>query len=650
MKNFFWVWVLCGFVASIFSIPAFAGEDWLPISADELKMTSEPKAPGAPAIYLYRQEDHDDVNFRQYTYNRIKIFNEEGRKYSNVEIAYVKGSGDIHGLQARTIRPDGTVVNFDGKVYEKTVVKAKGVKILAKTFAMPDVQPGSIIEYRFTRSNSTGYVFDSRWLLSEELFTRHARFSFQRNTRFAVQWSWPRGLPEGTRPPAEDHHVVRLETYNVPAFQIEDYMPPPDEMKYRVDFTYISDYEKDPERFWKREGQRYFLGVGNFTNKHKAMEAALLQIIAPEDSPQLKLQKIYARCQSVRNTSLELDKDQQERDREKLKDTRDVEDVWKHGYGDGYQITWLFLALARAAGFDASPVLISTRDKYFFERTMMNAYDLTTNVVLVKLNGKDLYLDPGIAHAPFGLLPWHETGVAGLRLDKDGGTWITTTMPGPDDSGMERKATLHLSESGSLEGNVTVTFKGLSALSLRRDEEHEDVAQHKKVLEDQLKEYIPVSIDAELINAPDWTSSAPSLVAEYSVKVPDWASSAGRHTVLAAGLFGGSEKHVFEHAVRVHPIYFDFPYSDVDDVTIVPPPGQQFTALPSPQHLDRKLCTYDLVAETKTSSLHVTRHLMVNVTLLHPQYYESLRSFFQTVRTDDELQAVLSPSAPSSPH
>jgi hypothetical protein len=335
---------------------------------------------------------------------------------------------------------------------------------------------------------------------------------------------------------------------------------------------------------------------------------------------------------------------------EKIKDTRDVEDVWKHGYGDGYQITWLFLALARAAGFDASPVLISTRDKYFFERTMMNAYDLTTNVVLVKLNGKDLYLDPGIAHAPFGLLPWHETGVAGLRLDKDGGTWITTTMPGPDDSGMERKATLHLSESGSLEGNVTVTFKGLSALSLRRDEEHEDVAQHKKVLEDQLKEYIPVSIDAELINAPDWTSSAPSLVAEYSVKVPDWASSAGRHTVLAAGLFGGSEKHVFEHAVRVHPIYFDFPYSDVDDVTIVPPPGQQFTALPSPQHLDRKLCTYDLVAETKTSSLHVTRHLMVNVTLLHPQYYESLRSFFQTVRTDDELQAVLSPSAPSSPH
>ena len=31
-----------------------------PVSADELKMTSEPKAPGAPAIILYRQVDRED--------------------------------------------------------------------------------------------------------------------------------------------------------------------------------------------------------------------------------------------------------------------------------------------------------------------------------------------------------------------------------------------------------------------------------------------------------------------------------------------------------------------------------------------------------------------------------------------------------------
>ena len=40
-------------------------EDWLPVTQAELKMTSEPLAPGAPAIILYRQVDRDD-NGRTY--------------------------------------------------------------------------------------------------------------------------------------------------------------------------------------------------------------------------------------------------------------------------------------------------------------------------------------------------------------------------------------------------------------------------------------------------------------------------------------------------------------------------------------------------------------------------------------------------------
>jgi len=154
--------------------PARAGEDWLPITPDELKMTSEPKAPGAMAVYLYRQVDRNDVEFREYNYARIKIFTEEGRKYADIEIPFVRGFGNIKNIQARTIHPDGRIIDFDGKVYEKMVIKAKGIKFLAKTFTMPDVQPGSIIEYRYTRINPEGWILDARWLLSDELFTKRA--------------------------------------------------------------------------------------------------------------------------------------------------------------------------------------------------------------------------------------------------------------------------------------------------------------------------------------------------------------------------------------------------------------------------------------------------------------------------------------------
>src|ERR1700674_5298883 len=129
-------------------LPAKA-QDWLPVVQEELKMTSEPKAPGAPAICLYRQVDRDDNSGHEHDYARIKILTEEGRKYADIEIPFLKGTEKVRELQARTINPDGTIINFDGKVYEKTIIKARGIKYLAKTFTMPDVQVGSIIEYRY---------------------------------------------------------------------------------------------------------------------------------------------------------------------------------------------------------------------------------------------------------------------------------------------------------------------------------------------------------------------------------------------------------------------------------------------------------------------------------------------------------------------
>src|SRR5579864_5215925 len=124
--------------SAIFGSKAWAG--FQPVSSDELKMTSEPKAPGAPAIILYRQVDRDDNGRTSHedNYVRIKILTEEGRKYANVEIPFQKGSDDVVNVHARTIRPDGSIADFDGRVFEKTLVKGKNIRYLAKTFTLSD--------------------------------------------------------------------------------------------------------------------------------------------------------------------------------------------------------------------------------------------------------------------------------------------------------------------------------------------------------------------------------------------------------------------------------------------------------------------------------------------------------------------------------
>jgi hypothetical protein len=622
-------------------------EDWLPVTQEELKMTREPKAPGAPAIYLYRQIDTDDNGGRQHVYVRIKILTEEGRKYADIEIPFLKGTQKLHDLQARTIHPEGNIINFDGKAYEKTIVKAKGVKYLAKTFTMPDVQVGSIVEYRYQVDQ---YDPTFHWILSEELFTKHAKFSLKPAEGLAMRCSWPAGLPEGTKPPTIEKGVVRLETSGLPAFQVEDYMPPEYEVKPRIDFIYMFNRhpQNDPERFWKEEGKFWYAGVNQFAGERKAMERAVSQIVQPNDTSEIKLRKIYARTQQIRNFSFEREKSSQEERREKLKNTRTVEDVWKHGYGNGAQITWVFLALARAAGFQADPAVVSTRNLYFFNPRLMNANQLNSNVVLVKLDGKDLYLDPGTPFTPFGMLPWSETRVQGLRLDKEGGNWITTTAPEPSESRIERRAALQLTDSGSLEGKVTITFTGMEAMERRMEERDEDDSARKKYLEDQIKECIPVPAEAELTSKPDWESSAPTLVAEFDLKVPGWATAAGHRTLLPVGLFGGIEKHTFEHADRVHPVYFSFPYQHNDDVTITLPSGWEMGDVPNAQDVDLKVATYSLRAANKNGSLQVRRQLMLNLQAVEVKNYPVLRSFFQGVRTGDEQQVIVSAGSTSA--
>jgi hypothetical protein len=627
--------------------PVSAGDEWQPISQEELKMTSEPKALGAPAIILYHQVDRDDSDVRtahEYNYIREKIFTEEGRKFADVEIPLVKGKWDIHNIKARTIRPDGSIVNFDGKIYEKEIVKARGLKYLAKTFTLSDVQPGSIIEYHYMIDFAEYQLFDSNWVLSDDLFSKKSKFTLKPYNEWALQWSWPNGLPEGAKPPVSENKLVHMEAQDIPAFQVEDDMPPEAAMKYRVDFNYSEEgFEKEPEKFWKKQGKKMNDAAESFVNKRKAMEQAVAEIVSPGDAPDVKLQKIYARVQKIRNTSYEIERSEQEQKRAKEKEINNVEDVWKRGYADGYQITWLFLGLARAAGFDASPVRVATRDDHFFKPNLMRYRDLNTNAVLVKLSGKDTYFDPGAAFTSFGLLPWSETNTAGLKLDKDGGAWVTTTVPESSESQIVRKADLNLAPDGTLEGKLTITFTGLEAQWRRVQERNEDEAHRKKLLEDYVKEIIPAGSEVELTNKPEWASAAQALVAEYTLKVAGWVAGAGKRALCPVGLFSGPEKHMFEHATRVHPLYFHYMFEKIDDVRIELPLGWQVGSLPQAQDNDAKVIAYSLKVENNKGSLHLERHIRSSLISLEQKYYVALRNFYQSVSSGDDQQIVLQP-------
>ena len=641
----------------IFALPAVASlamacsawaEQWLAATPDELHMSSEPKASRAPAIYLDYQVDRDDQSSQEAHYVRIKILTEEGRKYGDVAIRFDENHEFITGIEARTIHPDGSTIKFDGKVYDTPIVKARGLRYMAKTFTLPDVQVGSIIEYRYRRRNRevgfVHYVYNSHWILNDELFIRHGKFTLEPDRHFTIVWSWPQGLPAGSGHPEKKGDTIHLETRDVPAFVTEEYMPPENALKQRVDFVYSDgSAPNDFDKFWNHYAREHYKEVNAFID-HREIASAVAPIVAPEDSPDTKLRKIYARVQRVQNLLWESPQNVEEV-QEKLKSIHNAVDVYQRGFGDGEQLTWLFLALVRAAGLPADPVLVATRDTYFFVPRALNPGPLNTNLVRVRTAQGELYLDPGSSLTPFGLLPWQETGVAGLVLTKDGGSWIKTPTPPSAESRIEHKGTLQLSLNGTLKGHITVTYTGLEAVAHRMDEHREDATGRKRDMEEELKGDIPTGCDVELVNQPDWDSSTPTLVAEFELSVPGWITPAGSRGLVPQALFGASGKHMFTNSARVQPVYFSYPHRQDDDIIVTLPPGVRVDNLPPTKTVDLSALRYRAGSENSENGLHQTRQLSIDGVLVAPKYYDSVYEFFQGVRSQDEQTIILVRSA-----
>ncbi len=134
----------------------------------------EKEADAEAIFWEVRIDDNPDGDLIFNHYIRVKVFTERGREsQSKIDLIYGKIFGaeiKINDIAARTIKADGTIVELNKKdIFDRTVVKGSGLKYKARSFAMPAVEPGCIIEYRWREVR----VNDRRELHSLAVSTRH---------------------------------------------------------------------------------------------------------------------------------------------------------------------------------------------------------------------------------------------------------------------------------------------------------------------------------------------------------------------------------------------------------------------------------------------------------------------------------------------
>ncbi len=622
-------------------------DKWLPVSPADLAMKDHPGSPGAHAIILFKEVSGDDNESQETTYVRIKIFTEEGRKYGDVEVPYPKDIGNVVGIEARTIRPDGSILKFDGQVFDKLLVKQRKIKVWAKTFTLPEVQPGCILEYRYTEKVEDNTLYATRWNLQDELFIRKAKFSLRpyRGRVSSIHSAQLKYLVKGLSPDKgvqNTGQMLTLELEDLPAFEKEQHMPPENLLKRWVLFYYGRADNEVPDQFWAREGKDWHQDAESFLAGSDGVAQEVAAVAPASDPPDARLRKLYARVQRLRNLSFEGSGTTAAREREKLKDNQKIADALKNGYGYRNQLNRLFAGMARAAGFQAATVRVSTRDDNFFSPALMDTDQLPSEVVEVNTGSQTLYLDPGTAFCPYGLLSWERTGVQALRLNAAGGIFIKTPNPSPGESRTERKASLRLGEDGSLEGTLRVSYYGQEALEKRQDAVEKDEVGRRKTLEDEVKEWLPASANVELLSAGKWDASETPLEAEFRVRMPDLTATTGRRILLPLGVFQTTAAHPFQPARRVHAVYFAHPYEELDEIELQLPTGFRAESLPAPrQTSDTNFGSYHRSVTATGNSMRIRRTMSL-VGIHYPvEYYPLLRLFFDKLHSGDEDRVVL---------
>ncbi len=434
----------------------------------------------------------------------------------------------------------------------------------------------------------------------------------------------------------------------MPAFEPEAYSPPLREIKPHLDFYYGRDLDLAPDAFWAKIGKDWTEEIEKFIGTDNKDVQATATRLAPTNSAD-RLKKLYEFVQSLRNTSFEREKNAQEAKRDKTKDNKNADDVLKHGYGDHSELNQLFAALAQAAGFDAHCAWISGRDQYFFKKEMVDSHQLDAEVVLVKVDGHDQWFDPGTPFTPFGMLRWPRTGVSGLLMQKGKNDFIKTPEPASKDAVTHRVINLKQTDAG-FKAEITITYNGYESLENRLEALNADDAHVRQTYEESMKAHLPAGSTVKVTRIDSAKGIEQPFAVTYEATLPDFTSAVGSRRLTPLAILEMSSPNPFQHETRKYPVYFSFPYQEIDEITFELPSGNDVEKMPDNRKVSTPLGSYSTTWSQQGNKLTLIRTLDVPQYYISPASYPILRQLFSQVAGGDRDTVVLRTATASGTH
>jgi hypothetical protein len=639
--------------------PALAGDEWKPVDPAQLAMTSPivEKDADAEAIFweVYVQDNPDGFYSTLLKhYIRIKIFTERGKEtQSKIDLRYSE-YGKINDIAARTIKPDGTIIELKKEaIFERVVAKVGGYKYKVKSFALPSVEPGAIIEYRWReeRINLKYLSLYDRFQMQRDIPVQVVKYFFK-----PPQSPTYRSLSMRTRMynanltsfVKEKDGFFSATLTNMPAFREEPRMPPEDQVRAWMLVYYPHGESLSPEKFWPKYGRELYEEYKPLMKVSDEIKKAAATAIADATTPEQKLERMFTFCRSKIMNVYDDASGLTATDRAKLKQNESPSDTLKRGKGTPQDIDLLFGALATAAGFETRIAILSDRGDLFFDINNTDRYFLDILDIAVKVGDGWRFFSPGSMYVPFGMLRWQEEGLPALICDPKEPTFVETPLSPAEKTLQKRTAKLILSEDGTLEGDVLIEYTGQFAVEKKEENDELSPAVREENMRDRIKEKMGTA-EVSNINIENVTDPVKPFIYSYHIRVPGYAQRTGKRLFVQPAFFQRGIGVLFSAADRKMPVYFHYPWKEDDSVTIKMPAGYKLDNADSPTPFAAdKVAKYEVkLYVVRNEDLLYKRTFSFNGLLFPTKNYTWLKQIFEAVHEQDNHTITLKQAAAS---
>lgn len=663
---------------------------------EELKMTSDPKAPGADAVYLYREETEDDPHHFNTVYARLKILTEKGREAATIHIVYPRvmayvaagtnssrsssGSSnhwdapdvthvgedqpydaesyaaniEVKALEGRTIHPDGTIVPLGPSDDLLKVNRTKGEAV----FTMPAVEVGSILEYRY-QVRYDRFQSAPEWKIQQLFFVHKAHYLYTPTSQFLPNDVSGAGvtnsllkdrhfeilndiryanvLPTGKAVNRDALGRYFIDLTDIPAIPQSPFAPPVAERIYQANFYYT--YTVVEKEYWQKEMQFWTKDLTRYIAPTSLIQRTVAEVVTASDTPLDKAKKLYALVQKIENTDVT-------GEQSAYADSvprGSVEAVLQAKKGDSNQIAYLYLALARAAGLNVRAERIASRDQHVFTPQFLSTSQLDSVIVALTIDGKEILTDPGTKMAPFQTLLWSHAGAGGIAMGANGKVdMVYTPLQLNSENAMVRAGSLNLTPQGTVSGTLKVGFIGQQAIHLRQLALKSGIDAVKSGIDSMLATQVPAGIAAHVDHFAYIDDPSKQLLAVVPVTGTLGTANNNRLTVPRLFFESRSTNPFPADDSRILPVDMRYPAQEQEQITYVLPSGFALESAPADSVMKwEENVAYQLRSKAAAGSVTSARILARGFTLLEPKDYTPLRDFYQKVIAADQQELVL---------